>query len=148
MKPESAIGRGRIAQQLSLIFGAGIDKDVVRRVLAKYYEPRHGSDSPSWLTFLTRVKDSLRSVGLLRCESLISRLTGYNAYRDDPNNDVVNGYSALTTRSATVTYLTHVRVLRYCRGPRRREMGGAKRISLAWTSGSRRVSTLVSRGCA
>jgi transposase InsO family protein len=63
----------RIAQQLSFIFGVEIDKDVVRRVLAKHYRPTHGSGGPSWLTFLGHSKDSLWSVDLFRCESLILR---------------------------------------------------------------------------
>ena len=64
-------GCRRIAQQLSFVFGVEIDKDVVRRVLAKHYRPTHGSDGPSWLTFLGHAKDSLWSVDLFRCESLI-----------------------------------------------------------------------------
>jgi putative transposase len=64
-------GCRRIAQQLSFIFGVKIDKDVVRRVLAKRYRPEPGSRGPSWLTFLGHCKDSLWSVDLFRCESLI-----------------------------------------------------------------------------
>ena len=66
-------GCRRIAQQLSFVFGVEIDKDVVRRVLAKYYRPTHGSGGPSWLTLLGHSKDSLWSVDLFRCESLILR---------------------------------------------------------------------------
>ncbi len=66
-------GCRRIAQQLSFIFGVEIDKDVVRRVLAKYYRPTHGSGGPSWLTLLGHSKDGLWSVDLFRCESLILR---------------------------------------------------------------------------
>ena len=66
-------GCRRIAQQLSFIFGVEIDKDVVRRVLAKRYRPEPGSQGPSWLTFLGHSKDSLWSVDLFRCESLILR---------------------------------------------------------------------------
>jgi len=64
-------GWRRIAQQLSYTFGVEIDKDVVRHVLAKRYRPTRGSDGPSWLTFLGHTKDSLWSVELFRCESLI-----------------------------------------------------------------------------
>ncbi len=43
----------RIAQQISHVFGIAIDKDVVRRVLAKHHRPGDtGSDGPSWLTFI------------------------------------------------------------------------------------------------
>ena len=64
-------GCRRIAQQISFTFGVDIDKDVVRRVLAKHYRPEPGSGGPSWLTFLGHSKDSLWSVDLFRCESLI-----------------------------------------------------------------------------
>ena len=66
-------GCRRIAQQLSFIFGVEIDKDVVRRVLAKHYWPEPGSQGLSWLTFLGHSTDSLWSVDLFRCESLILR---------------------------------------------------------------------------
>jgi len=66
-------GCRRIAQQLAFIFGVEIDKDVVRRVLARRYRPEPGSQGPSWLTFLGHSKDSLWSVDLFRCESLILR---------------------------------------------------------------------------
>lgn len=64
-------GCPRIAKQISFVFGVNIDKDVVRRVLAQYYRPEPGSGGPSWLTFLGHSKDSLWSVDLFRCESLI-----------------------------------------------------------------------------
>jgi transposase InsO family protein len=64
----------RIAQQIALAFGVEIDKDVVRRVLAKHYQPRDsGTTGPSWLTFIAQAKDSLWSVDLFRCESIILR---------------------------------------------------------------------------
>jgi hypothetical protein len=46
-----------------------IDKDVVRRVLSRYYRPESGSGGPSWLTFIGHAKDSLWSCDLFRCES-------------------------------------------------------------------------------
>jgi len=64
-------GYQRIADQISLVFDIEIDKDVVRRVLARYYRPEPGSNGPSWLTFLGHSKDSLWSVDFFRCESLI-----------------------------------------------------------------------------
>jgi hypothetical protein len=52
-------GYFRIAQQISHAFGVNIDKDVVRRVLAKHYRPGDsGTDGPSWLTFIGHVKAS------------------------------------------------------------------------------------------
>jgi len=55
-------GCRRIAQQLALAFGMEIDKDLVRRVLAKHYRPEPGGGGPSWLTFLGSLKDGLWSV--------------------------------------------------------------------------------------
>ncbi|WP_129782470.1 DDE-type integrase/transposase/recombinase [Peristeroidobacter soli] len=63
-------GCRRIAQQIAFVFGVEIDKDVVRRVLAKHSRPTRGSNGPSWLTLLGHTKDSLWSVDLFRCESL------------------------------------------------------------------------------
>jgi transposase InsO family protein len=63
-----------IAQQISHAFGLDIDKDVVRRVLAKYYRPGDsGSSGPSWLTLIAQTKDSLWSIDLFRCESILLR---------------------------------------------------------------------------
>ena len=63
----------RIAQQISYTFGVQIDKDVVRRVLAKHYRPESGGNGPSWLTFIGQLKDSLWSIDLFRCESILLR---------------------------------------------------------------------------
>jgi transposase InsO family protein len=56
-----------------LAFHIQIDKDVVRRILARHYRPGQDSDSPSWLTFLGHMKDSLWSMDLFRCESATLR---------------------------------------------------------------------------
>jgi putative transposase len=67
-------GYMRIAQQISDAFGVEIDKDIVRRVLAKHYRPGDsGSHGPSWLTFIAQTKDSLWSLDLFRCESILLR---------------------------------------------------------------------------
>ena len=64
----------RIAQQISHTFGVEIDKDVVRRVLAKHYDPDNSRfNGPSWLTFIGHAKDSLWSVDLFRVESILLR---------------------------------------------------------------------------
>ena len=64
----------RIAQQISHAFGVDIDKDVVRRVLAKHYRPDDsGTDGLPWLTFIGHIRDSLWSVDLFRCESILLR---------------------------------------------------------------------------
>jgi putative transposase len=63
-------GYQRIADQISLVFNIEIDKNTVRRVLARHYKPEPGTNGPSWLTLLGHSKDSLWSVDLFRCESL------------------------------------------------------------------------------
>jgi putative transposase len=67
------IGCPRIALEIARTFGIDIDKDIVRRVLAKHYRPGAGTDGPSWLSFIGHMKDSLWSVDLFRCESLLLR---------------------------------------------------------------------------
>jgi transposase InsO family protein len=66
-------GCRRIAQQIAKAFGIDIDKDIVRRVLAAHYRPGSGNDGPSWLTFLGHTRDSLWSIDLFRCESILLR---------------------------------------------------------------------------
>jgi putative transposase len=67
-------GYVRIAQQITHAFGIAIDKDIVRRVLAKHYRPSDcGSHGPSCLTFIAQAKDSLWSLDLFRCESILLR---------------------------------------------------------------------------
>ena len=61
----------RIAQQINKTFGMDIDKDLVRRVLAKHYRPVPDDGGPSWLTLLGHTKDSLWSMDLFRCESIL-----------------------------------------------------------------------------
>ena len=64
----------RIAQQITFAFGIEVDKDAVRRVLARHWRPEHsGPVGPSWLAFLAQAKDSLWSVDLFRCESILLR---------------------------------------------------------------------------
>ena len=57
------VGCPRIAQQIARAFGIDIDKDIVRRVLAKHYRPEAGTDGPSWLSFIGHMKDSLVRCG-------------------------------------------------------------------------------------
>jgi putative transposase len=66
-------GCPRIAQEVALAFHIQIDKDVVRRILARHYRPGQDSGGPSWLTFLGHMKDSLWSMDLFRCESATMR---------------------------------------------------------------------------
>ena len=70
-KRNPRMGCPKIALTISRVFGIEIDKDVVRRILKKYYHPNpfdHGG--PSCLTFLGHVKDSLWSLDLFRAESI------------------------------------------------------------------------------
>jgi hypothetical protein len=66
-------GCPRIAQQIALAFHIQIDKDVIRRMLARHYRPGPDSGGPSWLKFLGHMKDSLWSMDLFRCESATLR---------------------------------------------------------------------------
>src|SRR6202049_4576405 len=66
-------GCPRIARIISLTFGVDIDKNVVYRVLAKHYRPATGGSGPSWLSFIGDTTDSLWSVDLFRCESIVLR---------------------------------------------------------------------------
>jgi transposase InsO family protein len=54
-------------------FGIDIDKNVVYRVLAKHYRPAPGGTGPSWLSFIGQSTDSLWSMDLFRCESIVLR---------------------------------------------------------------------------
>jgi putative transposase len=88
-------GCPRIAQQIALAFGIPIDKDVVRRILAARYRPEPDLAGPSWLTALGHAKDSLWSLDLFRCESVVLRshwvlvvmdqCTSVRAYRWQPH---------------------------------------------------------------
>ncbi len=64
-------GYRRIAMQIAHAFKIEIDKDVVRRILAKFCKDKFDNDGPSWLTLLGQIKDSLWSVDLFRCESMM-----------------------------------------------------------------------------
>jgi len=66
-------GCPRIAQQIALAFGIEVNKDMVRRILSAHYFPENSSGGPSWLTFLGHMKDSLWSIDLFRCESVMLR---------------------------------------------------------------------------
>jgi len=66
-------GCPRIARIISQTFGIDIDKNVVDRVLSKHYRTTPGGPGPSWLSFIGHTKDSLWSVDLFRCESIVLR---------------------------------------------------------------------------
>jgi len=115
-------GYPRIARIISKTFGIEIDRNVVRRVLAKYYHPESGGNGPSWLTFPGHMKDSLWSVDLFRCESITlkshyvlvvmgqftRRIIGFTVYAVDVNgvilcrvfNQVITGITPPTYSSS------------------------------------------------
>ena len=66
-------GCPRIARIISHTFGVDIDKNVVSRVLSKHSRPAPGGTGPSWLSFIGHTRDSLWSVDLFRCESIVLR---------------------------------------------------------------------------
>ena len=66
-------GCRKIAEQISSAFGVEINKDIVRRILIQHYRPLPGGDGPSWLTVIGHARDSLWSVDLFRCESILLR---------------------------------------------------------------------------
>jgi transposase InsO family protein len=67
-------GCPRIARIISHTFGVEIDRNIVHRVLAKHYRPvASGGGGPSWLSFIGHTTDSLWSVDLFRCESVVLR---------------------------------------------------------------------------
>src|SRR5262245_52735579 len=66
-------GCPRIAHIISRTLGIDIDRNVVYRVLAKHYRPAPSGTRPSWLAFIGHTTDSLWSVDLFRCESIVLR---------------------------------------------------------------------------
>ena len=64
-------GCPRIARILSHTFGVDLDKNVVFRVLSKHCRPAPGGTGPSWLSVIGHTTDSLWSVDLFRCESIV-----------------------------------------------------------------------------
>ncbi|MHB8623500.1 MAG: DDE-type integrase/transposase/recombinase [Sulfuricaulis sp.] len=61
----------KIAQQIAYAFGIEVNKDVVRRILEKHHPSSFGDNGPSWLTAIGHAKDSLWSLDLFRCESIV-----------------------------------------------------------------------------
>jgi putative transposase len=72
MKRRNAIfGCRKIAEQISNAFGIELNKDVVRRILARCYRPAPCGGGPSWLSVIGRARDRLWSVDLFRAESIL-----------------------------------------------------------------------------
>ncbi len=64
-------GYGRIAMQIYKEFGIDISRFAVARILRHNFKKLPDNDGPSWLTFMGHAKDSLWSVDLFRCESIL-----------------------------------------------------------------------------
>ena len=61
----------RIPRIISETFGVDVDKNVVHGVLAKHYQPSPNGGGRSWMSFIGHTTDSLWSVDLFRCESIV-----------------------------------------------------------------------------
>ena len=114
-------GCPRIAQQINLAFGLDIDKDVVRRILAKHYRPDPHANGPSWLTALGHAKDSLHSIDLFRCESILlksfwvmvimdqftRRIIGFSVHAGDVTGPILcRMYNEATAKQPCPRYLS------------------------------------------
>jgi len=72
MKKRNPIwGCPQISEQINLAFGTSINKDAGRRILAIHYRPTSTEGGASWLTFIGHMKDSLWSLDMFRCESIV-----------------------------------------------------------------------------
>src|SRR3954467_3352617 len=114
-------GCPRIARIILHTFGIDIDKNVVYRVLSKHYRPAPGGTGPSWLSFIGHTTDSLWSVDLFRCESIVlrsywvlvvmdqftRRLVGFGVQRGTVTGaDVCRMFNAAIHRQGTPRYLS------------------------------------------
>ena len=73
-------GCARIAQQISHAFGVDIDKDVVRRVLAKHDRTSPSADGPSWSSFIAQSKESVERGSVRLRVHLIEKPLGDGRY--------------------------------------------------------------------
>ena len=114
-------GCPRIAQQINLAFDLDLDKDTVRRVLATHYRPDPGDRGPSWLTTIGHAKDSLWSIDLFRCESILlrshwvmvvmdqhtRRIIGFGVHADDVDGPALcRMFSAATSGQGWPSHLS------------------------------------------
>lgn len=114
-------GCPRIAQQINLAFDLDLNKDTVRRILAVHYKPDHANRGPSWLTTLGHSKDSLWSVDLFRCESILlkshwvmvvmdqytRRIIGFAVHAGDVDGPVLcRMFNAATSRRGWPKYIS------------------------------------------
>ncbi len=64
-------GCRKIVEQISNAFGIELNKDVVRRILIRYYRPGPDDGGPSWLSVIGQARDRLWSVDFFRTESIL-----------------------------------------------------------------------------
>lgn len=122
----------KIAQQISYAFGVEVNKDVVRRILQQHYAGLPQGSGPSWLTALAHAKDSLWSLDLFRCESIVlqscwvmviidvfsRRFVGFAVERGDVDGPVVcRMFNRARAKQALPKYLStdHDPLFRYHR---------------------------------
>jgi putative transposase len=114
-------GCPRIAQQINLVFGLELNKDTVRRVLATHYRLDPNNRGPSWLTTIGHAKDSLWSVDLFRCESIVlkshwvmvvmdqytRRIIGFGVHAGNVDGQVLcRMFNQATVKQSWPTYLS------------------------------------------
>ena len=93
------IGCPKIALFISNTFGVQIDKDIVRRILAKYYHPNpFDTPGPSWLTFIGHMKDALWSLDLFRVESINLQTHWVMVVMDQYTRRII-GFSVINSNS-------------------------------------------------
>jgi hypothetical protein len=63
----------------NLAFGTSINKEVVRRILARHYQPMPTEGGPSWLTFIGQMKDSLWTLIYFDANRLPCERMGYTS---------------------------------------------------------------------
>jgi putative transposase len=114
-KPRNpAWGCPRIAQQIALVFGISLDKDVVRRILARHYQSDPDSCGPSWLTFLGHMRNSLWSLDLF--PSSVSHPTGQLRVETNPRFASHSGFcvSAESSRFTGLVFKNKGALLARC----------------------------------
>jgi putative transposase len=114
-------GCPKITQQISYAFGVEVNKDVVRRILQQHYAGLPHGNGLSWLTALAHAKDSLCSLDLFRCESIMPqscwvmviidvfsrRLVGFAVERGDVDGPVVcRMFNCARAKQALPKYLS------------------------------------------
>ena len=114
-------GYGRIAMQIFKEFGIDISRFAVARILRQNYKNIPDNNGPSWLTFIGHAKDSLWSVDLFRCESILlkshwvmlvidiysRRIIAFSIHTDNPDGAAVcHMFNKVIARKTLANYLS------------------------------------------